>query len=324
MLLRLAGLSLFVLWVLSWIIPPWQWSLPFFGSLFWTYGGGIFFLWILFRDRPFRWIWGIALGLWGISLQSIWNLSVPHEKGSAVFRIATFNMDAAHYKRPRIEILAESLRRWHPHILCLQEVYLGDYTPKSFAHRLGYAHYAFLDAKRQTGMMILSDFPILHIKNHLLLPYTTNGLHEVRIRLAGGQTARVLNVHFPSYRLSRDESWQWKWFSQVWEWHALFYHRLLESISSGQKDLLWVCGDFNMMPYHPLYVKLWQSLHDSYSAAVWGEGPTWRHLLRIDYIWSGLKAASYRTRWLPHQAHAYVEAAYSVPANSPIFAERGR
>ncbi|MDW8057369.1 MAG: endonuclease/exonuclease/phosphatase family protein, partial [Bacteroidia bacterium] len=305
-----AGLRLPLLGGLSWAAPPWSWGIPFVVAVIWTYVGGGFFLLGLLYDRAYRWIWGIELLVWGGSVHLVWSLFPSASPCLAGVRVGTFNMDAAHYQRARIEKLADSLSRWHPHILCLQEVYLGDYSAKDFALRLGYKHYAFLDAKMQMGMLVLSDFPLEKVHTHVLLSGTTNGLYEVWVQLPWGEKAQIINVHFPSYRLGREKSWNWDWLSQVWSEHARFYEKL-EAILRKKVNYRWVCGDFNALPFHPVYRMLRSRLYDSHEAAQWGKGPTWRRLLRIDYIWADQPAVSQSIRWIPGQSHAYVEAAYS-------------
>lgn len=319
----MGGLALTGLWVLSWFIPPWQWGLPFLAAVVWTYAGGLVFLIGVLGDGRYRGLWSAGFLTWIGSLQLVWQLLPPIQKPPGTIRIASFNMDAAHYKRAQMEQLAESLRNWHPHVLCLQEVYLGDYTPAAFAQRIGYKYYALLDAKMHMGMLILSDYAIEKSIPHKLLPGTTNGLHEVLLKLPSGKYARILNIHFPSYRLWREESWQWKWLNRVWGYQGQF-HLKLRQVLSKREDITWVCGDFNILPFHPTYFKLNQLLYDSHRAAEWGTGPTWLHLLRIDYIWSSLPARSHKIRWLPGQDHAYVEASYRLSGDSITFAQAGR
>jgi len=242
--------------------------------------------------------------------------------------VATFNMDAAHYSRPQIERLADSLRAWHPHILCLQEVYLGDYTAQAFIRRLGYRHGAFLDAGGQMGMLVVSDFP-LRVRPRLLLEKgSTSGLQEVEVLTPHGSLT-LLNVHFPSYRLFRSASWRWSWLHSVWQAHRRFEEVLLARVEQVRGPLL-VCGDFNSLPFSPRYFTLAQRLWEGFWAAPWGAGPTWRYpWLRIDYIWASGKAQAYQARWLPYQQHAYVECAYrwadlGVPEKALPLSARGR
>lgn len=297
--------------------------MPFLTAIVWTYGGGVIFLIGILYDKRYVWLWTVAMALWLGSLSYIWNFFPRNALPVPAIRIATFNMDAAHYSRPQIERIADSLRRWHPHILCLQEVYLGDYTVEGFVQRVGYPYYDFLDAKRQMGMLILSDFPIEKGIVHKLLSGTTNGFHEAWIRLPTGERARVLNVHFPSYRLGRETAWRWEWLSHIWQKQSEFYQSLRQRIEC-RTDPTWICGDFNTLPFHPLYRVLSACFHDSYEAAMIGMGPTWRHLLRIDYIWGSAAASLYRTRWLPGQSHAYVEAMYALSPKDATFAAKGR
>lgn len=278
----------------------------------WPYGGGLLYLAGLTTDRKYRGAWIGGLVGWIGSLAFLWQLWPFSHPSPGRLRVGSFNMDAAHYRRPQIERLIDSLRRWHPDILCLQEVYLGDYSAKAFAQKLGYPYFTFLDAGGHTGMFVAAKWPIQHSRNLLLLPGTTNGLQEVVIGLPSGEKAKLLNVHFPSYRLGRKESWSWGWWRSVWSHHRHFAETLWQHIQ-GWRGPLWVCGDFNALPYHPLYLRLWQKLHDAFYASSWGEGPTWKHpWLRIDYIWSNRPAQLYQVRWIPAQAHGYVEAHFSL------------
>lgn len=303
----------------SWFIPPWVWGVPWVAALSWLYGGGVLCLFGWLRDRKYRKLWLVGLGIWIGHSGLVWQLLPRSTAVGGLFRIGSFNMDAAHYKRPQIERLADSLAAWHPTLLCLQEVYLGDYTPEAFAKRLGYRYQAFLNAGGATGMLVLSDLPILRSRTHLLLPGSTNGLQEVHIQLPDKETLRLFHIHFPSYRLGKGAvRWRWTWLEQVWQAQREFAECLLRQLP--KKGLYWICGDFNALPYHPLYVSLvWRGLRDGFWASPRGEGPSWRYpWLRIDYIWGSQSATAFRTRWVPGQAHAYLEGSYAIDTGKVV------
>lgn len=302
---------------LAWVVPPWIWSLPWGGALIWLYVGGPVSILGWLYDRKYRLLWGLLSIFWTAQVAVVWKVWPAPAHSPSPLRIGSFNMDAAHYRRPQIERIADSLAKWHPHILCLQEVYLGDYSPKGFARRLGYQYFHFLDAGGATGMLVLSHFPIVEARTHLLLPGSTNGLQEVLLRLPSKRTLRVLHVHFPSYRLGgKSNHWSWSWLRTVWKAQKRFAECLLDQVTG--KEAIWVCGDFNALPFHPLYWTLRaRGLQDSFWKAKWGMGPSWRYpWLRIDYIWSSLEPRFHQIRWLPGQAHAYVEGGYSLPSTS--------
>jgi endonuclease/exonuclease/phosphatase family metal-dependent hydrolase len=279
-------------------------------GLIWPYLGGVLFTWGSWKDRKYRLAWIGGFLLWGWSIGFSWQIW-PQRKASSGIRIATFNMDGGHYNRRQIERIADSLRTWHPDILCLQETYLGDYNLSDFVRRLGYTHHAFLRASSTMGMLIVSDFPITHHRTHLLLPGSTNGLHTVRVHLPQGEIY-LIHIHFPSYRLGNPDRWRWRWFQEVWKGHQIFEAALSTCLSKSRLPSF-VCGDFNATPYHPLYSRLSQGHYDSFWSAEWGTGPTWRYpWLRIDYIWGPEAAQGYTVRWIPKQAHAYVEGTFSL------------
>ncbi|RMF50710.1 MAG: hypothetical protein D6750_04550 [Bacteroidetes bacterium] len=324
---RLAGLGLSLLAMGAWFVPPWVWGLPFWVNLVWLYVGGLWSIWGLWRDRKYRVGWAALGGLWLLQAAFIWKVW-PRRPESGAFRVATFNMDAAHYSRAQIERLADSLRAWHPHLLCLQEVYLGDYRVEAFIRRLGYRYGAFLDAGGQMGMLVVSDWPLRARPRLLLQKGSTSGLQEVQVLTPQGPLT-LLNVHFPSYRLLQSSFWRWTWLRGVWEAHRRFEEVLFARVDQVKSPLL-VCGDFNSLPFSPRYVALSRRLKEGFWAAAWGAGPTWRYpWLRIDYIWASGKAQSYQVRWLPYQQHAYVECAYRwedlmVPQKALPLSAQGR
>ncbi|MCX7607236.1 MAG: endonuclease/exonuclease/phosphatase family protein [Bacteroidia bacterium] len=298
---------LFVLVLLSWFIPPWIWSVPMGVSLFWPYVGGFLLLWGLWRDRAYWIFWGALGANWVFMVSFLWQLVPSGEVDGEKVRVGTFNMDGAHYDRKQIERLIDSLGRWHPQVLCMQEVYLGDYSAATFARRMGYRHHVFLDAGRQMGMLVLSDFPVLSSATLTLLSGSTNGIQQVQLLLPRKQTVSLYHVHFPSYRLGTFLAQNWAWFTSVWEFQRRF-SLVLETALSRTVDPVWICGDFNAMPFHPLYRRLAFRLYDSFRSARIGEGPTWRYpFLRIDYIWSSMPVTGYKVRWIPRQSHGYVE-----------------
>ncbi|MCS7188626.1 MAG: endonuclease/exonuclease/phosphatase family protein [Bacteroidia bacterium] len=302
-----------ILLFLSWYVPPWVWSVPLGIGVIWPYLGLLLCGWGIWKDKKYRIFWVGGLLGWGLSLGVVWQLWPTLPQSSSCLRIASFNMDGAHYNRKQIERLADSLRKWHPHILCLQEVFLGDYTVEKFAKRLGYANYAFLDAGAHMGMLVLSDLPILRSYQHYLLPGSTNGIQEVRLQMEKGSEVVLLNVHFPSYRLGSRERWSFRWLRIVWNTQRYFAFLLLRLIDLHKSNLLGVCGDFNAPPYYPLYRQLRSRLYDAFEVASWGEGPTWRYpWLRIDYVWCSAPPVRYKVRWLEGQSHGYVEGGFAV------------
>ncbi len=298
------------------------------------YGGWLPIGYFLWRDRKGRHYWVLLGGMWTLSwlmTYRLWPEANSPQQPSHPLRIATWNMDASHYDRQQLEKDLDFLARMGADIVCLQEVYLGDYSAECFAARAGYRYILFGKAGPAMGMAILSQYPIISHEHPLLLKGSTNGILAGEVILTYGDTIRILNVHYPSYRLGRSESWRYKHWRLVWEAQRQI-DTVLEAVGHLGSERIWVCGDFNAIPFSYAVGRWWGSrLRDSYFSAEWLEGPTWRPVpLRIDYIWGPCVARHQKTYWVEQHHHAYLLAEYSeeelatILGKSATFARLGR
>ena len=246
-------------------------------------------------------------------------------------RIATWNLDASDYDRKQIDRDLAFLAKCGADIVCLQEVYLGDYSVECFAEKAGYSYILFGKAGPAMGMAILSRYPVWLHEHPVLLRGSTNGVLMGKVILPEGDTVLVVNVHYPSYRLARLSSWQYAHWSSVWEAQRKI-DTLLEVIITSWSGPIWICGDFNSIPLSYAAGRWWRSpMWDSYFSAGWLEGPTWRPIpLRIDYVWGPCAAHHQAISWAENHHHACILAEYSekeltaVMRKNTTFARLGR
>ncbi len=299
-----------------------------------VYAGWLLIGYFLWKDRGGRLYWILYGALWVSSWLLNYRLWPTPKKTpflDPALRIATWNMDASDYDRRLIEKDLDFLARMGADIVCLQELYLGDYSAECFAERAGYPYILFGKAGPAMGMAILSRYPITLHEDPFLLKGSTNGILIGEVVLPSGDTALVVNVHYPSYRLGRLSSWLYSHWRQVWKAQQRM-DTLLAVISQSWSGPLWIGGDFNAIPLSYAVGELQRSgLKDSYAAAEWLEGPTWRPFpLRIDYIWGPCIPHRQKTYWAPKHHHAYVLAEYggaelaAVIKKSATFARLGR
>jgi len=304
-------------------VPPYVWSWPQMAALGAMYGGWVVVVYLLLIDRNERLYWGFLTGMWAVSwgfTYQFWPFSEKKPPLSPTLRIATWNMDASHYERKLVERDLAFLAEMRADIVCLQEVYLGDYPAECFAERAGYPYILFRKAGPAMGLAILSRYPIADYGVSVLLRGTTNGVLAGKVALPDGDTVLVVNVHYPSYRLGKVESWQYGHWRRVWEAQREI-DGLLGQIRGTWRRRMWVCGDFNAIPLSYAVGQWRECLRDSYGAAGWLEGPTWRPIpLRIDYIWGPSPAYRQTTRWAQRHHHAYLLAEYGEP--SPTLVKR--
>jgi endonuclease/exonuclease/phosphatase (EEP) superfamily protein YafD len=302
--------------MMSWWVPPYAWPVPLMSALSWMYLGGLSAGYFFWRDKRWRWYWLIHGLVWVLMLSLNWQFGIRSRNGGSgpTLRIATWNMDAAHYARRQIKTDLAFIRRMEADVFCLQEVYLGDYTPEAFAKEAGYPYILFAKAGPAVGMAILSRYPIWSKQSPLLLRGATNGLLVGAICLPSGETLAVANVHYPSYRLGRLSSWQYRHWKAVWQSQALLDQRLAHLVSGVPAISLWICGDFNAIPLSHAWMQ-WnrRGFTDSFVEAAWLSGPTWHPFpLRIDYIWSWHWPRRQRLYWQPSQQHACITADYGM------------
>ncbi len=298
------------------------------------YGGWLPTLYFFWKDRSGRLYWSMLIGLGILSWLTTYQLWPQREdliSESSALRIGTWNLDASDYSRKQIEKDLAFLAQADADIVCLQEVYLGDYSPECFAERAGYPYILFGKAGPAMGMAILSRYPVVLHEHPLLLRGSTNGVLMGKVILPSGDTILVVNVHYPSYRLGRSRSWKYAHWHAVWDAQRGI-DTVLDVVRRLWSGPLWVCGDFNSIPLSYAAARWWRSaLVDSYFWAEWLRGPTWRPIpLRIDYIWGPTPARSQKTYWAEPHHHAYVLAQYgdqevaAALRKTPTFASLGR
>lgn len=74
-------------------------------------------------------------------------------------RIVTWNINSI---RPRLKLLEQFLKKFHPHMVCLQEIKCSDELfPRQAVEEMGYPHIALHGQKAYHGVAIFSQLPFL-------------------------------------------------------------------------------------------------------------------------------------------------------------------
>jgi endonuclease/exonuclease/phosphatase family metal-dependent hydrolase len=157
----------------------------------------------------------------------------------ARWRILTWNVLGS--KHPNVELLAEVIEGYDPHVVALQEV--QRHQARHLARRLGwhvvwarkhypYSHLVFWKAE---GLAVLSPSPLSHVVRTTISTHHARTSHKHRVLLAttvtrGIDALRLYDTHLASHDV--DER-----ISQA--------HRIAEFVTQDQSPVAVVTGDLN-------------------------------------------------------------------------------
>jgi len=223
-------------------------------------------------------------------------------------------------KQPQRSEIIEYLRKADADIICLQEIShfkTGKYSPEGIRDALpGISHYQLAHTGSSIGPLTLSKFPIVRL-GEIRFENSANMVLFSDIVLKPGDTVRVYNCHFQSYKITPedysliDPGKSGTNEQQIREAKLITRKMVIAfSIRAHQSRTVAahirkspypviVCGDFNDTPLSYTYHILGQQLKDSFAEAGFGFSNTYNGLLpsfRIDYILYSphFKAFSYR------------------------------
>ncbi|MGB8492506.1 MAG: endonuclease/exonuclease/phosphatase family protein [Bacteroidales bacterium] len=257
----------------------------------------------------------IALGITHFS--NYLKIRRPSGDKTGTFRVQSYNVRLFNNFESRKNSNSEKrildlLRNQHSEIICLQEVYInGDPLQKESSIKStlggGYnSHMKFIRSgkNRYYGIATLTRYPIIG-KGDIVHPRSSS-LSIYTDVLVGSDTFRIFNNHLQSFHLRRMErsfinelteaSGEKETFGEIktisanllngFAQRARQAHAVKDRIDKSPYPVI-VAGDFNDTPVSYSYRKIRKGLNDSFVAAGYGAGFTYKGNYppnRIDYI----------------------------------------
>lgn len=312
----------------------------FFGLTYivWLFINVVFFIWwLVFR----RWFFAIVqlivlLICWSsISVYIPIHLKTSKDKlPSQRLKILTYNVDALQSftkEEARANPIFDYIKSQEADIVCMQEMsliiednILTDIVTykeiKDIFSMYPYIHYQtnFQSGKRRSGLMIMSKYPIIEVKD-VQLGSTFNGAIVAELEIEG-KKVHLMDVHLESNRITASDKDLYKEFlknsnkevtkkveDNIRERMGRGYTIRQDQIEKIQKYLatlnyqtLIICGDFNDTPISYTYYQMTHGndMIDSFSESGCGMGISFReHLFpfRLDYILHSSNVNSYNS-----------------------------
>ncbi len=193
-------------------------------------------------------------------------------------------------------------------IICLQETHLykaGKFSPEAIRDALpGIKHYQLAHSISFAGPMTLSRYPIVKL-GEIRFEHSGNMVLFSDIVIKQGDTIRVYNCHFQSYRISPEDYSltdpektgsseqqlrEAKLISKKMIIAFTIRARQARTVAAHIRKCPYpivVCGDFNDTPLSYTYHQLGKELKDAFVEAGFGFSHTYNGILpsfRIDYI----------------------------------------
>lgn len=231
------------------------------------------------------------------------------EKGLKIlsFNVHFFSRDIGDRKTDHPQII-EYLRSEDADIICLQETRIfksGKLSPDGIRDALpGIRHYQLAHSISNAGPLTLSKFPIVRL-GEIRFEQSANMVLFSDIVLKNGDTIRVYNCHFQSYKITPEDysltdpeksgtnEQQLREAKLISKKMILAFSiraRQARTVSSHIRKCPYpvvVCGDFNDTPVSYTYNLIGKNLKDAFSDAGLGFSNTYNGILpsfRIDYI----------------------------------------
>ena len=212
-------------------------------------------------------------------------------------RVMTFNIECGAFGTQKI---AQAVNAQNPDILCLQKT-RGALTRKNGA--LNQAPDPISDLRKQLSpnyymaraheVTTFSRFPIVSQEVVLMPLATGRAILQTQLNVRG-KMLTVFNAHISMTELTAREKQRDSRMPRVLQFGGSSRTRqaqvdiLLKETAKTRTPFL-VCGDFNTPPRGKVYRSLARHMTDSFRAAGWGSGFSFRSdwpLMRIDYIWT--------------------------------------
>ena len=308
-------------------VPPDDFWPPAFLGLLYPYLLVVNLLFLIFYSLRKSWKLLFSLTVVLLGYQHLFNYFQPvppfstAPKGVRIlsYNVHYFNGDNIKKPQQRSRII-EYLQKEDADIICLQETPLnktGKLSPEGIRDALpGIRHYQLAHSNSYAGPLTLSKFPIVRL-GEIRFEHSANMVLFSDILLKSGDTVRVYNCHFQSYKITPED------YSlidpdktgtneQQLREAKLISRKMIIAFSIRARQArtvaaqirkcpypVIICGDFNDTPLSYTYHILGQQMKDAFTEAGFGFSNTYNGLLpsfRIDYILYSphFKALSYR------------------------------
>jgi endonuclease/exonuclease/phosphatase family metal-dependent hydrolase len=206
-------------------------------------------------------------------------------------RVMTFNIE---YGAHGIEQIAKVIRQQQPEVLCLQET-RGFHTfpdPVPALVRVLNRQNPGWYMVRTHEVTTMSRYPIRSQRVHVMPPPSKRALLETSVNVRG-RVFTVFNAHISMEAADRADRARMRALPRLLQLggSSVMRQKQVNLVLNATKAVgtpFAVCGDFNIPPRGLIYRSLASNLTDSFRAAGWGSGLSFRSdlpLLRIDYIW---------------------------------------
>lgn len=239
------------------------------------------------------------------------NAELLQSRAPEVITLQTYNVGRFRLSKEKLsqkdlqEMIAESIKKYNPDIVCLQEVLFKDREKlrKMLPEYGSRAYHLFPSRWGGYGNLILSKFPIANAEK-ITFGQSRNLCLYADI-VIGADTVRVYNNHLESNRISlttlikkiRDKNSSYEEVGeQIKQAHSKVRHSVI--LRSKQVNAVYrnveqspypsiVCGDLNDTPMSYTYNKLAEGKKDTFKESGKGFGASYSTLwplLRIDYV----------------------------------------
>ncbi|HEY5510599.1 MAG TPA: endonuclease/exonuclease/phosphatase family protein [Prolixibacteraceae bacterium] len=308
-------------------VPPDDFWPPAFLGLLYPYLLLINLLFFLYYALRKSWKVLFSLTVILIGYQHLFNYFQPlpnfgqSSKGLKIlsYNVHYFNEDKGK-KQPQGSNILEYLQKEDADIICLQETPLnnkGKLSPEGIRDALpGMKNYHLAHFNPYSGPLTLSKYPIIRL-GEIRFENSLNMVLFSDIVIKPGDTVRVYNCHFQSYKITPEDYSlidpdksgtneqqlrEAKLISKKMILAFAIRARQARTVAAQMRKCPYpviLCGDFNDTPLSYAYHILGRQLKDAFAEAGFGFSSTYNGLLpsfRIDYILYSphFKALSYR------------------------------
>ncbi len=258
----------------------------------------IFLLFWLFRLRIQALLSLIVLLIGFNHVTSVYEISSGEEEmqGDNVLKVLTYNVRQFNQygwaeDKDIPERISEFIKQQDPDVVAMQEYYNGELNiARSFPHR----YIKLKEKNAEFGLSIFSKYPIIETGS-LEFPTRSNNNAIYADIFKGGDTIRVINVHFQSFNLKPNlNNIEKEHTKRVFLGMGQTFVRqerqmeLVRDLILNTQHQSIVLGDFNNTAYSYIYRELKAlGLNDAYKEAGNGFGKTFQIFylpLRIDFI----------------------------------------
>jgi vancomycin resistance protein VanJ len=280
----------------------------------------IFLLFWLFRLRIQAILSLIVLLIGFNHLTSIYEISTEDEevKGDNVLKVLTYNVRQFNQYGWAEDLdipdkISAFIKEENPDVVAMQEYYNGELNiANSFPHR----YIKLKEKNSEFGLSIFSKYPIVE-SGSLDFPTHSNNNAIYADILKGGDTVRIINVHFQSFGIKPNlQTMEKQHTKRVFMGMGQTFVRqerqmnLVRDLLRETNHKVILLGDFNNTAYSYIYRKLLsEGFNDAYKEAGNGFGKTFELNdvlpLRIDFIFpdESIDILTFANHEVPYSDH---------------------